>query len=97
MYTAPFRSKASTLLPVLPSRDSGLSEGSSGGASDEERRRSGSSDHYLSGGQSPEHPMHGRESLVYIYIYISVGVGVGAISLVVFTCFIVQYGKDTFT
>lgn len=93
MYTAPFRSKASTLLPVLPSRDSGLSEGSSGGASDEERRRSGSSDHYLSGGQSPEHPMHGRESLVYIYI----SVGVGAISLVVFTCFIVQYGKDTFT
>ncbi len=61
---APFRNKASTLMPMMHSRDSGLSEGSSG-ASDEERRRSGSSDHYLSGGQSPEHFGHGRESMVH--------------------------------
>lgn len=51
-------------MPLAQSRDSGLSEGSSGGASDEERRRSGSSDHYLSGGQSPEHSVYGRESMV---------------------------------
>lgn len=55
-----FRNKANTLMPVHQSRDSGLSEGSSGGASDEEKRRSGS-DHYLSGGQSPEHH-HLRDS-----------------------------------
>ena len=61
---APFRNKANTLMPMMHSRDSGLSEGSSGGASDDEKRRSGSSDHYLSGGQSPEHFGHGRESMV---------------------------------
>ena len=57
--------RANTLLSVSSPRDSGLSEGSSGGTSDDDlRRRSGSLERNLGEGQSPEHSAYTRKSVV---------------------------------